>query len=84
MRLGLCDWERLGLYRGQRVPVRRDGQREEWLFLTEAVELPPVVARGEDAHPVPMRGPPRAARGQGSRHPPWHPTTRAGLPQVLF
>ena len=43
MRLSLDDWEGIGLYRGQRVPVRRPGRRDEWLFLAEVVELPPLV-----------------------------------------
>jgi hypothetical protein len=67
--------------------VRCDGQREEWLFLTEAVVLPPVVARGEDADPVPTRGPPRATRGQEIEIPtpaPDNPTNRDRLPQVFF
>jgi hypothetical protein len=43
MRLSLDDWERIGLHRGQRVPVRRPGHRDEWLFLAEIVELPPLA-----------------------------------------
>ncbi len=43
MRLSLDDWERMGLCRGQRLPVRRPGRRDEWLFLAEVVELPPLV-----------------------------------------
>lgn len=43
MRLDLNDWERVGLCRGQRVPVRREGRRDEWMFLAEVVELPPLV-----------------------------------------
>lgn len=43
LRLALDDWERLALSPGQRVAVRRAGRRDEWLFLAEAVELPPVV-----------------------------------------
>src|SRR5437763_11321011 len=31
VRLDLSDWERMGLYRGQRVPVRRPGRPDEWL-----------------------------------------------------
>lgn len=37
MGVSLDDWERLRLYRGQRVPVRRPGRPDEWLFLAEAV-----------------------------------------------
>jgi hypothetical protein len=43
IRFDLTDWERLGLYRGQRVPVRRTGRADEWLFIAEVVELPPVA-----------------------------------------
>jgi hypothetical protein len=43
MRLDLSDWQRMGLYRGQRVPVRRPGQKDEWLFITNVTELPPLV-----------------------------------------
>ena len=43
VRLSLDDWERLGLFRGQRVPVRRGDRRDEWLFVAEVVELPPLV-----------------------------------------
>ena len=43
MRLDLNDWERVGLCRGQRIPVRRSGCRDEWMFLAEVVELPPLV-----------------------------------------
>jgi len=43
VRLSLDDWERLGLFRGQRVPIRRNGRRDEWLFVAEVVELPPLV-----------------------------------------
>ncbi|HEX4614036.1 MAG TPA: hypothetical protein VH092_37990 [Urbifossiella sp.] len=43
VRFALEDWEALGLFRGQRVPVRRGGRRDEWYFVAEVVELPPVV-----------------------------------------
>lgn len=43
MRLDLNDWDRIGVYRGQRIPVRPAGQRDEWMFLAEMVELPPLV-----------------------------------------
>jgi len=36
-------WERLRLYRGQRVSVRRPGRGEELLFIAEDVSLPPLV-----------------------------------------
>lgn len=43
MRVSLDDWEKLGLHRGQRIPVRRDGRDDEWLFVAEVVELPPMA-----------------------------------------
>jgi hypothetical protein len=44
VRFDLTDWERLNLYCGQRVPLRLPGQqRDVWIFLVEAVELPPIV-----------------------------------------
>jgi hypothetical protein len=43
VRLDLNDWERIGLNRDQRVPVRRSGQKDEWLFVTNITELPPMV-----------------------------------------
>jgi hypothetical protein len=43
VRLDLTDWERLDLYRGQRVVVRRPGRVDESLFVAEVVEVPPVV-----------------------------------------
>ena len=36
-------WERLRLYRGQRVSVRRPGRGEELLFIAEDVSLPSLV-----------------------------------------
>ena len=43
VRLPLDDWERLGVYRGQRVPVRPEGRPDEWLFVAEVVERPPAA-----------------------------------------
>ena len=43
VRFDLTDWERLGLFRGQRVLVR---QRETWDEFVEAVRL---VTRGKHA-----------------------------------
>ena len=43
VRLSLDDWDRCRLYRGERVPMQRHGQPTEWLFLAEAVEMPPVA-----------------------------------------
>ena len=43
MRLSLDDWDRCRLYRGERIPLRRQGHAVEWLFLAEAIEMPPVA-----------------------------------------
>jgi hypothetical protein len=43
VRFALDDWEGLCLYRGQRVPVRLTGRPDDWLFLAEVVEAPPVT-----------------------------------------
>jgi hypothetical protein len=43
VRLPVDDWERAGLHHGQRVPVRRAGRSDEWLFVAEVVERPPVA-----------------------------------------
>jgi hypothetical protein len=43
LRLALDDWERLRLYRGQRIPVRLPGRADRWLTVWEEAELPPVV-----------------------------------------
>jgi hypothetical protein len=44
VQFALDDWELLGLYRGQRVGVRRAGsQAVEKLFLAEVMPLPPIV-----------------------------------------
>jgi hypothetical protein len=43
MRLDLSDWERVGLYRGQRIPIRRHGRKDDWLFVTHVTELPPMA-----------------------------------------
>jgi hypothetical protein len=37
------NWERLGLYRGMRIPLRRQDGRQEWAFVAEVVERPPLV-----------------------------------------
>ena len=36
-------WSPSTTNRGQRVPVRRHGRNDEWMFLAEVVELPPLV-----------------------------------------
>ena len=43
LRLALDDWERLGLFRGKRVPVRLPGRDDCWLYVVEAVAHPPLV-----------------------------------------
>lgn len=43
VRFSADDWERMNLYRGQRVPVRLPGRQDVWLYLHEVVELPPIV-----------------------------------------
>lgn len=44
VQFALDDWELLGLYRGQRVTLRRAGATaDERLFLSEVVPLPPIV-----------------------------------------
>jgi len=43
VRLALDDWDRCNIGRGERVPVRRWRKPVEWLFLAEAVEMPPVA-----------------------------------------
>jgi hypothetical protein len=43
MRISLDEWEQLGLYRGQQVPIERDGHQGEQLFLAEVVKVPPIV-----------------------------------------
>lgn len=43
IRLSVDDWERVGLFRGQCVPVRLPGQSEQRLYLAEAREEPPLV-----------------------------------------
>lgn len=43
IRLSIDDWERLGLFRGQRIPVRLPGRDDRWLFLAGVTETPPVV-----------------------------------------
>jgi hypothetical protein len=43
VRFALDDLEGLRLYRGQRVPVRLPGRPDDWLFLAEVFETPPVA-----------------------------------------
>ena len=43
LRVGLDDWERLGLYRGQVVPVRYAGRSPVRLVITEVTVFPPIV-----------------------------------------
>jgi len=43
VRLSLDDWERCQLGRGERIPLRRHQRPIEYLFLAEAVEMPPVA-----------------------------------------
>ena len=43
LRIGLDDWERLGLFRGQVVPVRHAGRSPVRLVITEVTVFPPVV-----------------------------------------
>ena len=43
VQLSLDDWNRCRLYRGEQIPLRRQGRPEERLFLAESVEMPPVA-----------------------------------------
>ncbi|MDB5314069.1 MAG: hypothetical protein JWO38_8271 [Gemmataceae bacterium] len=43
LRFTVDDWERSGLCRGCRVPVRLPGKRDVWMFVMEEVALPPIV-----------------------------------------
>jgi hypothetical protein len=43
IKFDVTDWERLGLYQGMRISLRRQDGREEWAFVAEVVELPPLV-----------------------------------------
>ena len=43
IRFSIDDWERLGLFRGQRILVRLPGKADQWLYLAEVTETPPVV-----------------------------------------
>ena len=43
LRIGLDDWDRLGLYRGQVVVVRLARRAELRLVVTEVTDVPPVV-----------------------------------------
>lgn len=41
--MSLDYWEKRGLFRWQGVPVLRGTRRDEWLFVAEVVEIPPLV-----------------------------------------
>ena len=44
LQIALDDWELSGLYRGQRVAIRRQGATaDEWMFLAAVVPMPPIV-----------------------------------------
>ena len=43
IRFASDDWDRLHIYRGQRVPIRLPCNPDVWFFLAEEVELPPVT-----------------------------------------
>jgi hypothetical protein len=43
VRLLIDDWERLGLFRGQRIQIRLPEKADQWLYLAEVTETPPVV-----------------------------------------
>ena len=43
VRLALDDWQRMNLGTGQRIPVKLPGAADLWLFVTNVIELPPVV-----------------------------------------
>ncbi len=43
IRVSLDYWEKRGLFRWQGVPVLRGTRRDEWLFVAEVVEIPPLV-----------------------------------------
>jgi hypothetical protein len=43
MRLSLDDWYASRFSEGRKIPVRMRGRADEWLFITNAVSLPPVV-----------------------------------------
>ena len=43
VRVGIDDWEKLGLFRGQRIVVRLPGKADAAYFLAEVTDAPPVV-----------------------------------------
>jgi hypothetical protein len=43
VRFALDDWLRLNLDVGRRVPVRMQGKPDQWLFITNVTELPPMA-----------------------------------------
>jgi hypothetical protein len=43
VRVSTDDWERLNLFRGQRISVSLPGRGDTWLYLTETGEAPPFV-----------------------------------------
>lgn len=43
VRLALDDWQRMNLGTGQRIPIQLPGAADAWLFVTNVIELPPVV-----------------------------------------
>ena len=43
VRLSLDDWDRCQIGGGERIPLRRYGQPQEWFFLAVSVEMPPVA-----------------------------------------
>jgi hypothetical protein len=43
VRFALDDWQRTNLGPGQRLRVRPPGRDDTWLFITNAIEQPPVV-----------------------------------------
>ena len=43
VRFSLDDWQKMDLGVGRRVPVRLPWKADQWLFITHATELPPIV-----------------------------------------
>jgi hypothetical protein len=43
VRFAIDDWNALDLFRGQRVPVKLTGKDEVCLYLSEALEAPPIA-----------------------------------------
>ena len=43
VRFALDDWQRMNVGVGSRVPVRLPGKSDQWLFVTNETELPPIV-----------------------------------------